>query len=124
MNNYVNSNKKTEISEKDLVFGFAIGIKNIDIKITVIDSLDNQDSQKVLLNFYYLKQPNKAYQIYLSTYPNDVFSIGHSPDGFDVCRLFNEKLISYWDIPGETVYYETNAICMAWKKKKRSFSHH
>lgn len=106
--NNIHPDKPKEISEKDLVFGLFIGSRGYKIKITAIDS--NSNDQQVIINFYYLEQKTKAYQIYLSTYPNDVFGIGKSPEGFDVCKIFNKKLISYWNVPGETVYYETSSI--------------
>ena len=100
--------KSHKITEKDLVFGIFVGSKGYHIIITALESSSND--QTISIDFYYLVQKDKAFQIYLSTYPNDIFGVGRSPEGFDVCKPFKDKLISYWNVPGETVYYETNSL--------------
>lgn len=110
-------NNNNNINDQDLVFGIFIGSKGYSIKITGIKP--NTVDKKVYIPFYYLSQRNKAHQIYLSTYPNDVFSIGKSPEDFDICKLFNQKLISYWNVPGEKTFYETNSINQSKSSKIR-----
>lgn len=98
-NSHLFSENKTNPEIQDLPFGIYSG--NNIVRVTFI----SVQSTKVSIPFYFLRSPKIAREVYFSTHPNDIFSLGKSIE-FPISLGSSNRYIHYWNVCGQPVYYE------------------